>query len=92
MTGLLVGEGAGSHMHSYEESVTGAWQWCDICKCMVTNPCGHGTGEMYQCCWDRAEYIRLRTRYEPAADAPTARSPRNGATSEAKSGGGVGAG
>jgi len=58
----LVGEGInGKHMHNYEESASGYWEWCNDCQCMVTNPCLHNE---YLPCYERSTYIRLRRKYE----------------------------
>ena len=58
----LVGEGVnGKHMHNYEESASGYWEWCNDCQCMVTNPCLHNE---YVCCYERSTYIRLKRKYE----------------------------
>jgi hypothetical protein len=58
----LVGEGVnGKHMHSYQDSNTGYWEWCNDCQCMVTNPCLHNE---YICCYERSTYIRLKRKYE----------------------------
>ncbi len=38
----LVGEGVnGKHLHNYENSASGHWEWCADCRCMVTSPCLH---------------------------------------------------
>jgi len=58
----LVGEGVnGKHMHNYEESASGYWEWCNDCQCMVTNPCLHNE---YIPCYERSTYIRLKRKYE----------------------------
>jgi len=65
----LVGEGVnGKHMHSYEETASGHWEWCNDCQCMVTNPCLHNE---YICCYERSTYIRLKMKYEERITAPT---------------------
>lgn len=58
----LVGEGInGKHMHNYEESASGYWEWCNDCQCMVTSPCLHNE---YIPCYERSTYIRLKRKYE----------------------------
>ncbi len=58
----LVGEGVnGKHLHNYENSASGHWEWCADCRCMVTSPCLHNE---YMPCYERSTYIRLKRKYE----------------------------
>lgn len=60
----LVSEGInGKHVHNYEESASGYWEWCNDCQCMVTNQCLHNE---YVCCYERSTYIRLKRKYDAA--------------------------
>lgn len=59
-TQKLVGEGYGRHSHSYEDTVSGHWQWCKECECMVTTLCDHRE----RVCHERSLYIRLKVKYE----------------------------